>query len=267
MAKRVRKRKVAKKAARDLVVETALAATVLDSVPLVGTVIKLGRAGYQALQERRFNRFWRYIEEHDGDPEELRLRVEQAMNDDNALGVAFVAAARAATEAFDTAVIESIALLARKFLRTGTPSRVVYRDILEMLVTLERDEFSGLRDAVHAVQRVPRVRGGGEGEPAAIEPGTLPEGHHDLRESPFVAVYLGPDPTTGSWRWYAIQTQRNWDLAHGEVAIRLVEIFERLGKQHFWTTTQEHPSRARKSTALRSTMDLLAEIMPLPQRT
>lgn len=209
MAKRVLKRKGAKKAASDLVAEMALAATVLDSVPLVGTAIKLARTGYQAFRERRFNQLWQYIEEHDDAPEELRLRVEQALNDDGDLGVAFVAAARAATEAFDPAVIESIALLARKFMRTGTPSRVVYRDILEMLVTLERDEFSELRGAVHAVQRVPRVRGGGDGEPAATEPGTLPEGHHDSQESPFVVVNLAADPTTGSWRWYAIQKQRN----------------------------------------------------------
>jgi hypothetical protein len=260
---------MAKKVKKDVVVESAVLVAAVAAVPFVGPVLKLGRAAYQAYQEARFDRLWAYIAEHDTDPEDLKQRVEHALlKDGSPLGVAFVAAARAATEAYDPVVIQSIALLAHKFIRAGVPSRAAYRDLLNVFVVLAIDEFLGLRAAVHTLRAVPRVKGGGPGEPAAPEPGTIHGDERVPQDATYVVVNLHYERTAQSWVWYAIQTQQTWELARGELAIRLVDILEGLGRQHFSNRTQgEHDTPARKSIVQRSTIDLLAEIMPMPVPT
>jgi hypothetical protein len=231
-------------------------------------MIKLGRAVYQAHQEARFDRLWAHVAEHDTDPEDLKQRIEKALLEDGTpLGVAFIAAARAATEAYDPVVIQSIALLAQKFIRAGVPSRAVYRDLLEMFVVLARDEFLGLRAAAHTLHKVPRVKGGGPGEPAAPEPGTIQvqDDEHVPRDVTYIVVNLHYETATETWVWYAIQSQQTWELARGELAIRLVDILEGLGRRHFLNRSQiGQDTVARKSIVQRSTIDLLAEVMPLP---
>lgn len=165
-------------------------------------------------------------------------------------------------------MIQSVALLAQKFIRTGVPSRAIYRDLLDMLVVLANDESLGLRAAVHTLLTVPRVKGGGPGEPAAPEPGTIQGDERVPRDAEYVVVNLHYEPTAESWVWYAIQSQQKWELARGELAIRLVDILERLGRGHFSNRRQaDHETLARKSTFQRSTIDLLAEIMPLPSQS
>jgi hypothetical protein len=112
------------KAKKDAIVETAVVVAAAAELPLVGPVIKRGRAVYQAHREARFDRLWAHVAERDTDPEDLKQRVEKALLEDGSpLEVAFIAAARAATDAHDPVVIQSIALLAQKFIRAGVPSR------------------------------------------------------------------------------------------------------------------------------------------------
>lgn len=150
-----------------------------------------------------------------------------------------------------SAIAASIALLKQKCAQSDSRGRAACRVVLNMLSDLGEEEFYAMRSAIHVLKAVPRVMGGA-GEPG----GTW-----------FVTnLMFDTAPEIKDWNWYAIQRQNTFQLARGDVAVRVVDALETLGRAHFAISNVGHDNVARKGNLMHTTVDLLAEVMPLPEK-
>ena len=153
-------------------------------------------------------------------------------------------------DALEPLVSESISLLKQRHERDGALSRSTYRDLLNMLTVLADDEFCAMRSAIHVLKTIPRVKGG------AGEPGG---------DWVVTSLIFNAAPQINDWNWYAIQTRSTFQLARGDVAVRVVDALERLGRTHFVVTSRSNLDASRKGHVMNATIDLLAEVMPPPR--
>lgn len=149
---------MAKDRRRRTAIATTTAATVasVSGHPHVAAALKLAGAAAGKFRDRRIQSMWSHVVRGQDDPLGFTRKVEQALlRDGDDVAQAFVAAAQAAADAVSPSVVPVIGLLARSFLVQGTPTRRVYRRVLQLLKELDDSEFGAVRAAMHALASVP----------------------------------------------------------------------------------------------------------------
>jgi hypothetical protein len=130
---------------------TALA---LVGGPKLAAGVKALIFAHRGISERRLEKLWQHVLRGENDPQGFSERIAKAvLKDGDAVGFAFIAAARAAVNAVDPCALSSIGLLARRFVQTQTPSRREYAAYLNMFESLDATEYGVLRHVVRTLAR------------------------------------------------------------------------------------------------------------------
>ncbi|MBK9035926.1 MAG: hypothetical protein IPL61_32535 [Myxococcales bacterium] len=235
-------------------VTRAGAKAIVDKVPVLGTIIKVLRDSEANIREHRRERWAQWLVGSDSEAETFAADLEKALGGDHGMLVreAVNESVRAALEAVDEIVVPSLALLTRRYLKTRTPDRRTYRELINILRALDEAEFCALRRAIHRL-------GWTEGDPLTtvimMDSGAA-EVAEAIREG-----NAGPD-TTEVWNWYTTNRPKT-RLILGELAPRIVAALEPL-QGGFYAIYRE-PQRGRhKPRFPRALVQLMVDILPEP---
>ncbi len=206
-------------------------AELVDTIPTVGSVVKALRNAARDSAEGRQAAWtaWVVGSEHPETEAAFARQLEESLNGTDGAVVrnAVLESARAAVDAIDESVVPSIGLLTRRFLRTRTPDLRTYRAAMAMIRSLDREEFQGMRAAVHILRTIdaPILRTKiKRGVPSSVE------AHDDC------------------WIWYCVDGHSDGafiELLRGDVAPRVVSAIEPLTGGHHFALDQSELHRDR----------------------
>lgn len=199
--------------------------------PKLAAGVKALALAHRGISERRVESLWQHVLRGQDDPQGFSERIATAvLEDGDAVGYAFIAAARAAINAVDPCALSSIGLLARRFMQTQTPSRREYAAYLDMFESLDASEYGVLRHVVRTL-----ARSGGD----TVHTTT----YHNMDNAP------GP-------HWMLIDKVV---LARGAAALQLIRGFEDiLEARGVLGHSQSAPAVPRE------VIDLLVDVVPQP---
>jgi hypothetical protein len=232
-------------------------------IPYFGKVADAAFIAERETREERKRLWSEWLVASDDSPEVFADRVAAALEgrEDKVLREAINESIRAALDAMDEIVIPSVALLTRKYLEgraneSRFPDRRTYRECLELLRSLDGDEFLALRYAVTLLAWM-------DADPIAT--GITNDPGNDVL---FRATERGRAPAGAKtvWVWYTTAGKEPLtELVVGDLAPRIVSALQPLqGGGVFASFAPPHPGpdAPRFSRAL---MQLLAEVMQLPE--
>lgn len=231
-----------------------LAKSALTKIPGLGDVLEVVEEAHRRSRDRRKHQWAAYVAYGSDDGAEFAAKLRAAFESTEGELVRSVVleGARAAVDAVDDAVIPSIGLLTRRRLQTGTPDLCRYRELLEMLRTLDAEEFLALRAVLQSITTM-----------LATKPHLGP---YDVRtQLYFDRVHPKDD---GRWRFVAwipfeanyLSTDRTVDLLDGPMAFRLVAMLQGSDRLIF-----ERAERTKDGPIFtRQMIDVLSSIIPSP---